>query len=182
MIFYGYILEAVILWFWYVLIIKKEIKAKSDGVDKILRRTINLIIQYKAIIKNNILLRVNYKQEKRGEIEVIKRYVGNLILINAWIGCFAIMGPLITSILFSGKDDKVNVIVFLFFVGGLLVQQLKEQTQSYVEVLKVYIKQVIIPLEKCPRIIEIEKDEIIDRQWTTKKKVVMALVIIGAFL
>lgn len=68
MILFGYVIE-IIIWFWYKLIIKKEISLKTDGADRILRRTIKLIIQYKTIIKNNIFLRVNYKQEKRQEIE-----------------------------------------------------------------------------------------------------------------
>ena len=58
-----------------------------------------------------------------------------------------------------------------------LVKQLKEQTQNYVEIVEVYIKQVLAPLEKCPRIVEIGKDELIDIQWTAKKKVTMILVV-----
>ena len=58
------------------------------------------------------------------------------------------------------------------------MKQLKEQTQNYVEIVEVYIKQVLVPLEKCPRIVEIEKDELIDIQWTAKKKVAMILVVI----
>lgn len=68
-ILFGYVIEIIIIWLWYKLIIKKEISLKTDGADRILRRTIKLIIQYKTIIKNNIFLRVNYKQEKRQEIE-----------------------------------------------------------------------------------------------------------------
>lgn len=166
------------MWFWYMLIIKKEIYAKTDEADKIIKRTINLLIHYKNIIKSNLLLRVNYKQKKRQEIEKIKRYVLNLIFINVWIGCFFIMIPPITNIFLRDKESVFHKFVFLIFVGGLLVKQLKEETQSYLEVLEVYIKQVVVPLEKCPRIIEIEKDEIIDIPWTPKKKVAMALVII----
>lgn len=51
------------------MIIKKEIYAKTDEADKIIKRTINLLMQYKNIIKSNLQLRVNYKQKKRQEIE-----------------------------------------------------------------------------------------------------------------
>jgi len=178
MILSGYILEVIIIWFWYTLIVKKEIYAKTDGTDKIIKRTINLLIHYKNTIRSNLQLRVNYKQKKRQEIEKIKRYVLNLIFINVWIGCFFIMIPPIMNIFLHDKESVFHKFAFLIFVGGLLVKQLKEQTQSYLEVLEVYIKQVVVPLEKCPRIIEIEKDEIIDIQWTSKKKIVMVLVII----
>ena len=71
------------------------------------------IIQYKTTIKNNIFLRVNYKQEKRQEIERIKQYVGKLILINAWVGCFVILGPIIISMILPNKDTLFMMFVFL---------------------------------------------------------------------
>lgn len=177
MILFGYVIEIIIIWFWYKLIIKKEISLKTNGADRILRRTIKLIIQYKTTIKNNIFLRVNYKQEKRQEIERIKQYVGKLILINAWVGCFVILGPIIISMILPDKDTLFMMFVFLSVIVGFLVKQLKEQTQNYVEIVEVYIKQVLAPLEKCPRIVEIGKDELIDIQWTAKKKVAMILVV-----
>lgn len=178
MILFGYVIEIIIIWFWYKLIIKKEISLKTDGADRILRRTIKLIIQYKTIIKNNIFLRVNYKQEKRQEIERIKQYVGKLILINAWVGSFVILGPIIISMILPDKNNIFMTFIFLSVIGGLLVKQLKGQTQNYVEIAAVYIKQVLVPLEKYPRIVEIGKDEFIDIQWTAKKKVAMILVVI----
>lgn len=68
------------------------------------------------------------------------------------------------------KDTIFMMFVFLSVIVGFLVKQLKEQTQNYVEIVEVYIKQVLVPLEKCPRIVEIGKDELIDIQWTAKKK------------
>ena len=44
MILFGYVIEIIIIWFWYKLIIKKEISLKTNGADRILRRTIKLII------------------------------------------------------------------------------------------------------------------------------------------
>ena len=44
MILFGYVIEIIIRWFWYKLIIKKEISLKTNGADRILRRTIKLII------------------------------------------------------------------------------------------------------------------------------------------
>lgn len=82
------------------------------------------------------------------------------------------------EIILPDKDSIFMMLVFLSVIGGLLVKQLKEQTQNYVEIVEVYIKQVLVPLEKCPRIVEIEKDELIDIQWTAKKKVAMILVVI----
>lgn len=45
------------------------------------------------------------------------------------------------------KDSIFMMFVFLSVIGGLLVNQLKEQTQNYVEIVEVYIKQVLVPLE-----------------------------------
>lgn len=45
MILSGYVLETIIIWLWYTLVVKKEIHAKSNEADRILRRTIKLIIQ-----------------------------------------------------------------------------------------------------------------------------------------
>lgn len=177
-ILYGYVIEVIIIWLWYKLIIKKEISVKTDGADRILRRTIKLILQYKTTIKNNIFLKVNYKQEKRQEIERIKRYVGKLILINVWVGNFVIFAPIIISVILPDKDSVFTMFVFPIVIGGLLVKQLKEQTQNYIEIVEVYIKQVLVPIEKCPKIVEIGKDEFIDIQWTAKKKVAMILVVI----
>ncbi len=56
MILYGYLLEVVIVFLWYKLIIEKEIRAKTGGADKIFKRTIKLVIKYKSTIKNNILI------------------------------------------------------------------------------------------------------------------------------
>lgn len=112
MILFGYVVEIIIILFWYKLIIEKEISLKTDCADRILRRTIKMIIQHKNTIKNNILLRVNYKHKKRQGIERIKQYVGKLILINAWIGCFVILGPIIISMILQGKD---SIFMMFFF-------------------------------------------------------------------
>ena len=179
MILFGYVIEIIIIWFWYKLIIKKEISLKTNGEERILRRTIKLIRQYKTIIKNNIFLRVNYKQEKRQEIERIKRYIGRFILINVGIGGFVILAPIIASMFLPNNDSIFQMAVFLsLIVGGPLVKQLKKQTQNYIEIVEVYIKQVIVSLEKKSRIVEIGKDEIIDIQWTAKKKVAIIMVVI----
>jgi len=178
MILIGYILEFIIIYFWYMLIVKKEIHAKGNDVDRILRRSINLIIKHRIIIKNNIFLKVNYRKEKRKDIDIIKKGVRNLMLINGWIGYFFIMGPLIMSIWIRDKDNVLSIIFFCIFTVSLLVKQLKEHTQCYIEVLERYIKQVIMPLEKYPKLIEIEDDEIITIQWTPKKKMVILLLII----
>lgn len=177
-ILFGYVIEIIIIWFWYKLVIKKEISLKTDGADKILRRTIKLIIRFKTIIKNNIFLRVNYKEERKQEIERIKQYVVKLILINAWIGCIIILEPIIISMILHYKDSIIMYIFFLSVIGGMLMKQLKEQTQNYVEIVEVYIKKVLIPLEKCPGIVENGKDELLNVQWTAKKKVTMILVVI----
>ena len=151
MILFGYVIEIIIIWFWYKLIIKKEISLKTNGEERILRRTIKLIRQYKTIIKNNIFLRVNYKQEKRQEIERIKRYIGRFILINVGIGGFVILAPIIASMFLPNNDSIFQMAVFLsLIVGGPLVKQLKKQTQNYIEIVEVYIKQVIVSLEKNP--------------------------------
>lgn len=176
MILYGYLTEVIILFLWYKLIIKKEITAKTDGADKILGRTIKLVIRYKETIKNNILLRIEYKQKKEKEIIKIKRYVENLVLVYAWHGCLAIMGPIMLSIFFQDKYDIFNTFVFVSCIACLYMNQLKEQTQYYVKTLEIYINKVLIPLENCPRIVEAEKDEIIYIQWT-KKKIVIAIII-----
>lgn len=180
MILIGYVLESIVISFWYMLIVKKEVRAKVNDADRVLRRTINLLVQYKSIIKNNILIKVNYRQEKRKGIDIIKNRVGNLILINAKLGFFLFINPLVTNIWIKCKDNAISVIVYMILIICLLVMQLKENTQNYIEVLERYIKQVIIPLEKCPRLIEIEEDEIINVQWTTKnKKAVLLIIILG---
>lgn len=83
MILSGYILETIIICLWFSLIIKREITVKTDGADRIIKRTINLLIQYKNVLKSNLQLRVNYKLQKRQEIEKIKRYVLKFIFVNA---------------------------------------------------------------------------------------------------
>lgn len=148
MILLGYVIEIIIIWFWYKLIIKKEISSKTVSEDRILKRTIKLLIQYKTTIKNSLLLRVNYKQEKRQDIERIKQHVGKLILINAWIGCFIIWGPIIISMILPDKDSIFMMFVFFSVIVGLLVKQLKEQTQNYIKVVEAYIKKVLVPLGK----------------------------------
>ncbi len=35
MILFGYVIEIIIIWFWYKLIIKKEISLKTNGADRI---------------------------------------------------------------------------------------------------------------------------------------------------
>lgn len=60
----------------------------------------------------------------------------------------------------SEKDSIFMMFVFLSVIGGLLVKQLKEQTQNYVEIVEVYIKQVLVPLENEnePIFVDIEYD------------------------
>lgn len=176
MILSGYVLETLIICFWYVLIIKKEIHAKVNDADRILGRIINLIIQHRLIIMNNILFIVNYKQEKKKQIDIIKKCFTNLMLINVWLGYFFVIDPIIMSILTKDKDNVAGVIIFVISIVSVSIRELKEHTQIYIEILEKYINRVVIPLEKCSNIIEIEEDEIVKIQWTIKNKMMILLL------
>jgi hypothetical protein len=172
MILYGYLIELLVLFLWHKLIIKKEIIAENGRDDKILRRTIKLLIRYKDTIKNNILLRVKYKQGKEEEITRIKQYVMNLICIYVWIGCFTILEPAILVIFFRGKKT-----IFIFFTAYIYFSQLMIQTQNYTNTTGSYLNKVLIPLEKRPQIVEPERDEIINSQWNKKIEVIVVGII-----
>lgn len=177
MILCGYLVELIIILLWYKLIIKKEITAKTNGADKILRRTIRLIIQYKDTIRENILFNVKYKEEK--QIIRIKKIVKNLVEIFVWNSCYMLFFPIILNVLFQEKYSIFKVIMFFSCIIFACIKMLKEKTQNYIESYEIYIKNVLIPLEKCPKIMELEKKEFIYTQINKKKVAISAGVVLG---
>lgn len=175
----GYIVEAIVLYLWYRLIIKKELDEKTNSEKTILLRSVRLIIQHRMTIKKNIFSIVNYDLEQKQQIERLKQIISEQFTINLLICIYIISNPILLS-MFCNTKRLSGCIFYIILVIAILINLLKEHTQKYIEALEIYIKYLLIPLEKNPQIIEINESETINVQWTTKNKIIA--IIIGIFI
>lgn len=195
-----YVVEGIILLLWYNLIIKKEIYENEDKKkgnekkygeegtvennvnnkkkdEKVVIRTIRLLKKYRKEIRDNLLLRVNYCQEKKENIEKIKKYVGNVFYSITWLTLIAIVCPIIMDAIPMFKDNVMGYVLGIIVILGMLFKELRACTQNYIEALKIYIKQVLIPLENATELVSIDEKEIIRVEWTRKKKLQIILMV-----
>lgn len=166
-----YILEGIFFLLWYKLIIRNEID------EKIVIRTIKLLKKYRKEIKENLFLRVNYCPRKKRNIEKIKKYVGDVFGSIIWLVLIAILCPIIVDAMPIFNVGLLGYILGIIVISVMILEEMRNCSQKYIEALKVYIKQVLVPLEKTTELVNIDEEEVVKIEWTRKMKVQMFLIV-----
>lgn len=171
----GYILEAIILVCWYLLILKNGLLRKH-----IIIRTIKLVFKLRYIIIKNIFGVWNLSERQKNNFANIKIYLAELFFGTVMLSGYVLFGPVIIYVMMKVKtgDNIVNFVFALLVVCGLLIKKLKETTQQTIILVNNYTENVMLPLEHNPALIEIDDTQRITVKWTKKKIIFLAVFII----
>ena len=180
MIALGYALEAIIICMWYRWILKNELKSKN-----IIRRSIrNIYSQRKTLVLYFLRLgKVSEEQEK--SFNNIKECLWMIFTETHMLIGYMLFGPIFLKVLVKNETSRVyeNICYIMFWII-LFLMRLKEDTQKTVEIINSYTKEVMIPLEKKPELLQVENAPKPEIKWNVKKVLLIltCLIMMIAFL
>ena len=151
----GYILEYVILLIWYKAVVRKELsKNKKINAEReedkkiklnIVKRTLKVIFVHRKIFICSIFGNFDCDDTKKQNLEMIKRGIFDLICVSGWTMAIVIFGPIFAS--YIGYGNWLDRFFGLAVIVGMLLEQLREKTQKYINELSKYIENVLLTFE-----------------------------------
>jgi len=162
MLVLGICVEIFICSTWYLLILRKEINER-----KIIKRIILLIGSYKKIILLSFLGLIRYDESYEWHVSSsnLKSHIGNMIFTSLFVLGYIVLIPILLPVMFYNiENSAIKYILYLCGLIAVLLIKIKEETQNIIISLNSCIKNVLIPLEKSPNLIndhirEIKKDK-----------------------
>lgn len=175
MILVGYIVQFVIIFGWYKFILVKELKCEN-----IVRRSVRILFTQRKNIIFSFLGWGKINEEQKMAMCNIKKYLLQLFMATYLLmGHFA-LGPIILKCFINYENSGVRGIIFyLVLLSGLIFLRLKEDTQNIVEIINIYIQNVMIPLEKKPELLSLEEIQKPFTEWNVKKILIILMLLLA---
>lgn len=174
MILVGYIVQFVIIFGWYKFILVKELKGKN-----IVQRSVRILFTQRRNIVFSFLGWGKINEEQKMAICNIKKHLSELFMETYLLmGCFAV-GPIILKCFINYENSGVREIMFyIVLLCRLIFLRLKEDTQKIIEIINIYIQNVMIPLEKKPELLSFEEVQKPLTEWNEKKKLIILMLLL----
>lgn len=175
----GYFLESMIILIWYFLVIKKELHG-----EKIFWRIKKLVKKVGKNIITRILWQCELTEEQEKALEKIFGNIHSLMFDMLWGGCYFFVCPWVIAAMSTVCDNTVvTESFFILIMVAVWMKELQGKTQAFIIDTNTFIKNVMLPLEHDPSLIEIGKDQRVHRNITKKNCVVVVVcILIVAFL
>lgn len=175
MIFLGYLLEIIGLVIWYRLIVRKELETRKINERGILKRTVKLLITHKHSIVNNMLGLNSDDIERKENIRKLEKHIMLLLKYSGWSCIMFIFGPPFACEVV--KSSASNMFIYVILVLGIVVSELRQNTQKFIETMEMYITQVLIPIEKNGDMISTEDSKTLKFEWKDNSKIFLCVMI-----
>ena len=174
MILVGYIVQFVIIFGWYKFILVKELKGKN-----IVRRSLQILFTQRMNIVLYFLGWGKISEDQKMAMYNIRKHLSELFMKTyLLIGCFA-LGPIILKCLINYENSGVRGIMFYLVLLCLLIfLRLKEDTQKIIEIINIYVQNVMIPLEKKPELLNLEEVQKPIIEWNVKKVLITLMLLL----
>lgn len=154
MIICGYLIEFIILGIWYKWIVAKELNCKS-----IVRRSIKVFWAQ----RKNIFLHIMGRKESDEQEKYfcsIRDCLFELFMELCMFGGYIFLVPIFLKFLLQIKNSGLcGFGIYIFFVGGLVYKQLKEESQRIIKKVNVYVQNGMIPLERKPNLLKTNEEK-----------------------
>ncbi len=161
MIFLGYFVELIIFIVWKKCILEKEL-----GYKKIIRRSIQIFFRQRQNIVRFIFEPEMVSQDQKEDFSSIISHILDIFAhISLIMGCF-VLAPIFLKDIVKDKEITGNLF-YIILLCGIILAQLKEKTQRIIESVKLYIQDVMVPLEKITEIPNLKHAE---RDTSKRKK------------
>lgn len=181
----GYILEILILFIWYKTVVKKElcqnpdirdeVEKNKENRDNFTKRTIKMIFVYRKLFFSMIFELFDCGDVKKENIKRIKGIIWNLICVSGWGMGSVLLAPLFVSSIANGS--LASRIFCLVVIAGVLVKQLRERTQEYINALEDYIINVLYKFENGAQIYFPTENEIKKLKLDSHNKIMLSIFI-----
>lgn len=173
-IFVGYLLEFIIIFLWYIWVLKGELKAKH-----IVRRSVRNIFVQRTNIVRYLMRRGNINEEQKKAFDNIRKSLVTLLMETYMFLAYVILGPIIIKQIISNQESKIiGVGFYIVILCALILKRLKEDTQRIVMITNTYIEEVMIPVERRPELLQIDSCEMLTMKWNRKKVFIVLICII----
>ncbi|MBQ3543959.1 MAG: hypothetical protein IJA34_03055 [Lachnospiraceae bacterium] len=129
MFLFGYIIETLILYVWLKTIVKSELKNNNINESNIIRRTIKLIYDNRKIIMCNLFGWVQYNEEKKKNVENVKKYIINLFVPIVLCCPVYLLTPIFASCFL--KKNILCIILYSVIITEIIIDGLKKYTQNF---------------------------------------------------
>lgn len=178
MILVGYIVQFAIIFGWYKFILVKELKCEN-----IVRRSVRILFTQRKNIIFSFLGWGKINEEQRMTMSNIKKHLSELFMKTYLLIGYFTLGPIILKHFINYENGSTREIMFyLALLCGLIFLRLKEDTQKIVEIINMYIQNVMIPLEKKPELLSLEEVQKPLIEWNVKKIFMLLLTTIITYI
>jgi hypothetical protein len=143
----------------------KELKCKN-----ILRRSGQIVLTHGKMLFFSFLGWGKISDEKEKNFCKIKYCFSMLFMETYLLIGYIILGPILLNCIVNYKNaGMMRIFFYLVILCVLLVMRLKGDTQKIIEILNIYIQNVMILLQRKPELLSYEDAEKPIIEWNAKK-------------
>lgn len=177
MVLIGYIVQLVIIFLWYKLILTKELECKN-----IVRRSIRMFLEQRKNFFKAFWSWENICEEQKKAFGNIGNCLWSLFTETHLLIGYIILGPIVLKdIITYGDIGIIERLFYLALLCGLVLSRLKEDTQKIIEIINSYTRNIMKPLEKKPELLKTDDAKKYTIEWNIKK-IVLILICSSAII
>lgn len=171
MVFFGYLVQFIIIFVWYKFILVKELKCKN-----IVRRSIRILFNQRKNVIFAFLGWGNISEEREKAMCSIKKHLSKMFMETYLLMGYFVLGPIVLKCFINYENRSIlGNLFYIVLLCGLIFSRLKEDTQKTIEIINAYTQNVMMPLEKKPELLSVGDVQKPVIEWNAKKILIILM-------